>query len=281
MINRPILEMKGLSYSYSKHYFALKDISVAIYPGEKIAVLGNNGAGKSTFFLCCNGVLKPNSGELVLEGERIGKKKKDLMRLREAVGLVFQDPDDQIVASTVEAEVSFGPLNMGCDDKETEIRITESLERMNLEEYRQRVPHYLSGGEKKQVTIADILAMRPNLILFDEPTSSLDPQNTQRLMEILEGLSNEGMTMMVATHDLDFAYTWADRIIVFSGGEIIGDGPSLEIFSNEAMLTTAGLHKPTLYAVAQMLCNTFGTDLSAYPPKSIAELQTFINSLRE
>lgn len=274
-----ILEMQNISYAYDKGFDALKDVSVSVKAGERIALLGNNGAGKSTFFLCCNGVLKPTAGKIILGGQELSRSKKDLMKLRESVGLVFQDPDDQIIASTVEAEVSFGPMNLGYGREEVERRVDGALADMDLLEYRERVPQYLSGGEKKRVSIADILAMEPKLILFDEPTSSLDPENTRRLGGILTGLSQRGMTLIVATHDIDFAYAWADRILVLCGGELLADDVPAAIFADDETIEKANLTKPILYETAQTLCQTRGVTPPKYLPRTTSELPAFLKEI--
>ena len=236
-IKETILQIKGLYYSYTNEKDTLNNINIDIYKGEKMAVLGSNGAGKSTFFLNINGVLKPKSGEIIYKGKIITKK--DLNELRKNVGIVFQDADNQIIASTVLAEVSFGPMNLKLPKDEVIKRVDEALRYMNISEFKHRPPHYLSGGEKKRVSIADIIAMKSEVIIFDEPTASLDPLNAEMLEEVLNKLSSENKTMIISTHDVDFAYRWADRIVVFSDGMIIGDGTPLEIFSSEEILKNA------------------------------------------
>lgn len=248
-----LLEFSGVSYAYEEGREALKNLSVAIRKGEKIAVLGENGAGKSTFFLLCNGVLAPKSGEIRYNGEPVGKSRKDKMKLRQQVGIVFQEPDRQILAATVAEEISFGPLNLGLSREEAAGRVEEALSRMNLTEYRDRPPHYLSGGEKKRVTIADILAMKPEILLFDEPASSLDPANAALLEQTLQTLGQEGMTLLISTHDVNFAWKWAERALVFSQGELIADGPLETIFADSALLEKAGLKKPILFEAGEIL----------------------------
>ena len=248
-----LLEFSGVSYAYEEGREALKNLSVAIRKGEKIAVLGENGAGKSTFFLLCNGVLAPKSGEIRYNGEPVGKSRKDKMKLRQKVGIVFQEPDRQILAATVAEEISFGPLNLGLSREEAANRVEEALSRMNLTEYRDRPPHYLSGGEKKRVTIADILAMKPEILLFDEPASSLDPANAALLEQTLQTLGQEGMTLLISTHDVNFAWKWAERALVFSQGELIADGPPETIFADSALLEKAGLKKPILFEAGEIL----------------------------
>ena len=178
-MEQPVLQAKSLYFSYDGKGNALDGVSLNIYAGERIAVLGPNGAGKSTFFLCLNGVLTPERGEILLDGEPVGKKTRK--RLCERAGIVFQNADDQIIASTVAAEVSFGPMNLRLPKDEVVRRVDHALDYMDLQAFRERPPHELSGGEKKRVTIADILAMESEIILFDEPAASLDPAGEDRL----------------------------------------------------------------------------------------------------
>lgn len=250
-MNRKILETKDLTFSYEEGRMALNHLSVEIHEKEKIAVLGANGAGKSTFFLNLNGVRAPEEGEIFLYGTRIDKKNR--RELIKNVGIVFQDADSQIIASTVKAEVAFGPLNMKLPRQEVEERTIDAMERLDLQAYAERPPHYLSGGEKKRVSIADILAMDSPIIIFDEPTASLDPVNADMLERILEELEQEGKTILLSTHDVDFAYRFADRALVFCEGKLIADGKPEDIFRDEEILKRANLKKPVLIQVYEML----------------------------
>lgn len=250
-MNRKILETKDLTFSYEEGRMALNHLSVEIHEKEKIAVLGANGAGKSTFFLNLNGVRAPEEGEIFLYGTRIDKKNR--RELIKNVGIVFQDADSQIIASTVKAEVAFGPLNMKLPRQEVEERTIDAMERLDLQAYAERPPHYLSGGEKKRVSIADILAMDSPIIIFDEPIASLDPVNADMLERILEELEQEGKTILLSTHDVDFAYRFADRALVFCEGKLIADGKPEDIFLDEEILKRANLKKPVLIQVYEML----------------------------
>ena len=272
-----ILQVKDLSYTYGKEKEALKNINLDIYKGEKIAVLGSNGAGKSTFFLNINGVLTPSKGNIIYKGKVITKK--DFNELRKSVGIVFQDADNQIIASTVLGEVSFGPMNLKLPKEEVKKRVYEAMEYMNITEFKDRPPHYLSGGEKKRVSIADIIAMNPEVIIFDEPTASLDPLNISILEEVLEKLSKEDKTIMISTHDMDFAYRWADRIIVFNNGEIVEDGDSLGVLKSVMNKETSNLRVPMLLEIVEELKkNNIIKDKSLYP-KTIDELKRILGEL--
>lgn len=272
-----ILQVKDLSYTYGNEKEAIKNINLDIYKGEKIAVLGSNGAGKSTFFLNINGVLTPSKGNIIYKGKVITKK--DFNELRKNVGIVFQDADNQIIASTVLGEVSFGPMNLKLPKEEVKKRVYEAMEYMNITEFKDRPPHYLSGGEKKRVSIADIIAMNPEVIIFDEPTASLDPLNISILEEVLEKLSKEDKTIMISTHDMDFAYRWADRIIVFNNGEIVEDGDSLGVLKSVMNKETSNLRVPMLLEIVEELKkNNIIKDKSLYP-KTIDELKRILGEL--
>ncbi len=246
-----ILQVQHLSYGYHPGNPVLKDVSVSVRKGEKVAVMGANGAGKSTFFLNLNGVLQAETGEIFYKGQKT--EKKNLNELRRHVGFVFQDADSQIIASSVQAEVAFGPMNLKLSKEEVRERVDQALEYMDLQAYRSRPPHYLSGGEKKRVSIADIIAMHSEVILFDEPTAALDPLSADMLEEVLEKLSGEGKALLVSTHDVDFAYRWAERVLVFDQGQVIADGEVLSVFQEEAVLERAHLKKPELLTVYEVL----------------------------
>lgn len=272
-----ILQIRDLNYTYGNEENALSDINLSIYKGQRIAVLGSNGAGKSTFFLNLNGVLTPKSGQIIYNGKHISRK--DLNELRKNIGIVFQDADNQIIASTVLAEVSFGPMNLKLPKEEVKKRVYESLEYMNIIDFKDRPPHYLSGGEKKRVSIADIIAMKSEIIIFDEPTAALDPLNAAMLEEVLEKLYREKKTLLISTHDIDFAYRWAERIIVFSKGRIIGDGTPLEIFNDNNILKNANLKRPTMLDVYEILRKKEIIKDNKVYPKNIDEFERMIEQL--
>jgi len=244
---RLILQVRDLRFCYDSGVPALDGVSLDVYAGERIAVLGPNGAGKSTFFLCLNGVLTPESGQILLDGKPVDRKMRKA--LCERVGIVFQNADDQIIASTVAAEVSFGPMNLRLPRDEVARRVDHALEYMDLQAFRARPPHDLSGGEKKRVSIADILAMESEVILLDEPAASLDPAGEERLERVLARLSDEGRTLLISTHDVDFAFRWATRAVVFSAGRILADGTPQVVFEDTALLRQAHLRRPVLAEV--------------------------------
>ena len=271
-----LLEVEQLSFSYEEGKNTLENVSVVIHEKEKIAVLGENGAGKSTFFLNINGVRTPDRGVIRLCGEEIRKKNRNL--LRKKVGIVFQDADNQIIASTVKAEVAFGPMNMQLLRDEVEKRTIAAMEEMELMDYASRPPHYLSGGEKKRVSIADILAMDTPIIIFDEPTASLDPVNAQLLEEVLARLEQSGKTILLSTHDVDFAYRFADRILVFSQGKLIADSVPQQIFSDDVLLKRANLKKPVMMELCDLLRKKHLLAEAETYPRSLPELEKLLGS---
>ena len=269
-----ILEVKHLSFSYDGKKQALCDVSVSIYQGERIAVLGANGAGKSTFFLHLNGVRQGNTGTILLDGEAI-ESKKQRKKLQQNVGIVFQDADSQLIASTVKAEVAFGPMNMGISKQEVETNTMDAITQMKLLDYVDRPPHYLSGGEKKRVGIADILAMKPRIIVFDEPTAALDPASAQMLEDTLSLLEQEGKTILLSTHDVDFAYRFAQRVLVFYNGTILADDTPEQVFQNEELLQKTNLKKPVMLQVYELLKER-GIVKKNEIPKNMDELKAIV-----
>lgn len=267
---KEILRLEGLRYSYDGDRTALQDLSVTLYAGERTAVLGSNGAGKSTFFLCCNGVLCPSAGKIFLNGRELRSNGPDRLALRKAVGLVFQDPDSQMIAGTVEAEISFGPMNLRLGTEEVRSRVDQAIERFQLEPFRSRPPHFLSGGEKKRVSLADVLAMEPQLLLLDEPAASLDPANSILLEKNLCRLEEKGLGLVIATHDVDFAWRWAERVLVFHQGVLRADTDPLTVFGDKALLEECGLQQPTLYQVGKLLG-------IVPPPRTVQELEKHLN----
>ena len=249
----PLLALEQIVFSYPDAAPALRGVSAAIHRGERIAVLGNNGAGKSTFFLICNGILRPQQGTVYADGQPVSYTRRGLTALRRKVGIVFQDADNQIIASDVESEISFGPMNLRLPQEAVQQAVDEAIRQMGLGDYRRRAPQYLSGGEKKRVTIADILAMEPDVILLDEPTASLDPENVARLEETLDQLTRTGIALLVSTHDVDFAARFADRGLVFSHSKLLEDGPLTEIFAKPDLLREAGLRKPSFWQAAEAM----------------------------
>ena len=249
----PILEARDLYYRYPHlDSNALDKVNLKIFKGERVAVLGANGAGKSTLFKHFNGILHPLSGEILVKGEKITKK--NVRACRETVGIVFQNPDDQVLAPSVEEDIAFGPINMGLSRKEVEIRVKEALEMVGLKGFEERAPHHLSGGQKKLVAIAGILAMRPEVIVLDEPTAGLDPLSSARILELIMKMNRElGITLLLSTHDVDVVPYFAERVFVLHHGKLEADNSPEEIFSNPELLRKAHLRLPRIAEVFEML----------------------------
>ncbi|MGN0409024.1 MAG: energy-coupling factor ABC transporter ATP-binding protein [Candidatus Fimousia sp.] len=250
---KELIKWKGISFGYQEEKKVLKDVDLSIQKGEKIVVIGSNGAGKSTLFLLLNGILKPESGSYAYKGREIHYTKQEMRMLRKEIGIVFQEPDQQIVSQTVFHEVAFGLMNLGYSKEEVKQRVLAMLEKLNIQDLKDCPPHYLSGGQKKSVTIADILVMEPEVLLFDEPTASLDPLNQENVERILGQIANEGKTIVVSTHDMEFASRFADRILVVGEGTIIGNGTPMEIFSDKNLLSRAFVKPPVLYEIMKVL----------------------------
>ncbi len=269
-----IFETCELEYEYPDGTKALKGINLAIEKGKKTAVLGPNGAGKSTLFLHFNGILKPKIGRVLFDGREIEYNRRHLMELRKNVGIIFQDPDTQIFAGTVFQEVSFGPLNLGLKDDEVKERVEKALITAGVYDLTQKPTHLLSYGQKKRVCIAGVLAMEPEVIIFDEPTAYLDPKHCRILLETLDVLHQSGKQIILSTHDVNLAYGWADNILIIKDGKLLKSGTPEEIFANDEVLKQADLQKPMLLEVYEVL---FEKGLiGKRQPKSIEELRCIL-----
>ncbi|HIW83033.1 MAG TPA: energy-coupling factor ABC transporter ATP-binding protein [Candidatus Dorea gallistercoris] len=254
MVHDILLKAEQLSYTYEgSDVPALNGLSLEIQRGRKIACMGANGSGKSTFFLCCNGIRKPDSGRLYFEGRPLDYSKKGLLSLRSKVGVVFQDPDDQLFSANVLQEISFGPLNLGLTQQETKQRAAQVMERLGITPFAHRPVHALSGGQKKLVAIADILVMEPSLILLDEPAAALDPIHTRIVREIIDEISASGITIVTATHDVDYAWSWAEDVLLFHEGRLLACGAPEEVFTKKELLDTASLEEPCVLSMYQAL----------------------------
>ncbi len=240
-----IIETRDLCHTYRGGIAALKNISFVAPRNTRIAIIGPNGAGKSTLFKHFNGVLKPTSGEVLVRGEPVTKQ--NIREVRKTVGLVFQNPDDQIFAPTVEQDVAFGPTNLGLPEETVRHRVTEALRIVGLSDYLTRVPHHLSGGEKKRVAIAGVIAMEPQVLVLDEPTAGLDPQGIQDIVRFIRTVSDTyGMTVIFSTHSLSLTAELADYIYVMNRGESVAEGSVSDIFSRPDLLTGIRLDIPVL-----------------------------------
>lgn len=230
------LKFNHVSYTYPGGVKALDDVSLLITHGEKVALVGTNGAGKSTLMLHANGLLTPSAGEVIVGDIPITKKTMPI--IRRTVGLVFQNPDDMLFMPTVEEDVAFGPLNMELPEEEVRRRVRESLKAVGAYDLRARASYELSGGQKRSVAIATVLAMEPSILVLDEPSSNLDPHARRLLMEQIESFDH---TCLIATHDMELVSRLCPRTIVMGSGRILADGPTADILSDTLLLDRANL----------------------------------------
>jgi len=240
-----LIETRNLTHVYRGDIPALGGVDFIAERKSRIAVIGPNGAGKSTLFKHLNGILKPTSGEVLVRGEPITRE--NIREVRKFVGIVFQNPDDQIFSPTVEQDVAFGPTNLGLDEATVAHRVGEALSLLGIEDLRERVPHHLSGGEKKRVAIAGILAMEPQVVVLDEPTAGLDPRGVADLIAFVNHLPEEyGMTVIFSTHQVDLVAEMADLVYVMDRGKVAATGTVEEIFDRPELLARTRLDVPVI-----------------------------------
>ncbi|NPV93152.1 MAG: ABC transporter ATP-binding protein [Firmicutes bacterium] len=234
-----IIEARDLHFAYPDGHQAINGISFRILHGESVGIIGANGAGKSTLLMLLMGVLLPSAGEVRVGDMVVTRKTLPLVRQR--LGMVFQDPDDQLFMTTVYDDVAFGPRNYRLDEDEVERRVMMALEMVGIPHLKDRAPFKLSGGEKRSAAIASVLSMQPDILLMDEPTSSLDPKSRRMLMRQLEGFEH---TKIITSHDLDMVYELCERIILVKDGTVVSDGPAAEILVNAGLMDSCGLEVP-------------------------------------
>lgn len=235
----PILHIKNLSFSYPDGHQALDNVSVKIDQGGKVALVGPNGAGKSTLMLHLNGILGENTEAVQVAG--LAMIKRNLPLIRSRVGLVFQNPDDQLFSPTVFEDVAFGPLHMGLPELEVRARVTDALAQVGMAAYSDRLSHHLSIGQKKRVAIATVLAMTPDILVLDEPSAGLDPRGRRALINLLRGLP---VTMPVSTHDMRLVQELFPRMIIMDEGRIVADGETAVLLADDQLLEKHGLERP-------------------------------------
>ena len=257
-----IIEVKNVTFEYSdfdRSKTVINDFSIDIKRGSFTCVLGHNGSGKSTLAKLLNGLYKPVKGDILVDGMNT-KDEKTEIEIKRRVGMVFQNPDNQLVASIVEEDVAFGPENLGLAPEEIRKRVDESLKSVGMYEFRKSTPHHLSGGQKQRIAIAGILAMKPQCIVLDEPTAMLDPKGRKEIISTIEKLNSEnGITVVLITHFMEEAQN-ADRAVILNDGSIIADGTPKEIFSDIDMLKRAGLDVPQTTELLHRL-KTNGVDI--------------------
>jgi cobalt/nickel transport system ATP-binding protein len=233
-----VLTVENLHFHYPDGHVALQGISLKLCEGDKVALVGPNGAGKSTLMLHLNGILA-GEGNVSIAGMRL--EPDNLPAIRAMVGLVFQSPDDQLFSPTVFEDVAFGPLHMGLPEEEVHARVDEALDMVRMRDYRDRLSHHLSVGEKKRIAIATVLSMRPQILVLDEPSAGLDPRARRGLINLLRELP---ITMLVSSHDLRMVQELFPRMVIMDDGQIVADGPTTELMTDEALLEAHGLEKP-------------------------------------
>ena len=231
----PCIEIRNLSFAYPDGRQALRGVSMSVQPGEKVALVGPNGAGKSTLLLHLNGILQ-GEGAVHVMGQQVAEP--HLARVRAQVGLIFQDPDDQLFSPTVFEDVAFGPLYAGLAETEVQRRVAWALAQVGMAGYAERISHHLSLGEKKRAAIATVLSMQPDILALDEPTSGLDPRTRRRLIELLQDLPQ---TMLAATHDMRLVAEVFTRTVILDEGRVVADGPTVELLADERLLEAHGL----------------------------------------
>lgn len=238
----PAIEAAALRFSYPDGTEVLQGVDFSIQQGESVAIIGPNGAGKSTLLLHLNGILR-GAGDLCILG--LPMENKNLREIRRRVGVVFQDPEDQLFLTSVAQDVAFGPANMGLDRDEIEIRVKEALAAVGMQGFEDRAAHHLSFGQKKRIATATVLAMRPEVLVLDEPSSNLDPKARRHLIDILQDLP---VTKIIVTHDLPVAYELCERALILSQGRIVADGPIEDILMDENLLAAHDLELPYRFA---------------------------------
>lgn len=276
----PILEVKDAAFRYPDGSVGLDRCTLSIHRGKRVALLGANGAGKTTLFLQLNGILRPQGGMILFNGAALEYSRQGLHTLRSRIGLVFQNPDNQLFSASVREDVSFGPLNLGLDNGTVRHRVDEALHAVGMTPCADKPVHNLSYGQKKRVCIAGVLAMRPEVLILDEPMAGLDLAMQVDLIHILDQLHAEGMTTIIATHDMDFAYQWADAISVMVKGSCAASWDVASIPDALAQFAAHGLGVPRVAELHRMLISGKFLKDEDGPPRSHQELLKKIAAVR-
>jgi cobalt/nickel transport system ATP-binding protein len=238
-MSAPVLDVRGLAYAYPDGHQALYGVDLHVHRGERVALLGPNGAGKTTLVLHLNGILTAGAGSVAVSGLPVAKR--NLAEVRRRVGVVFQDPDDQLFMGTVHDDVAFGPANLGVTGVALERRVREALDKVGMADFVDRPPHHLSFGQRRRVAVATVLAMEPEILVLDEPSSNLDPASRRELAEILAGLD---VTVLMVTHDLPYALQLCSRSVILSDGVIVADGTTYDVLTDDALMAAHRLELP-------------------------------------
>jgi cobalt/nickel transport system ATP-binding protein len=238
-VSAPVLDVRGLAYSYPDGHQALFGVDLHVHRGERVALLGPNGAGKTTLVLHLNGILSAGVGTVAVSGLPVAKP--NLQEIRRRVGVVFQDPDDQLFMGTVRADVAFGPANLGVRGADLEARVAAALDLVGMGEFADRPPHHLSFGQRRRVALATVLAMQPEILVLDEPSSNLDPASRRELADILRSLD---VTVLMVTHDLPYALELCERSVVLSDGHVVADGATYDVLTDDELMRAHRLELP-------------------------------------
>lgn len=271
----PLIELHAVEHRYPDGSAGLDGCSLRIAPGSRNALLGANGSGKTTLLLHLNGLLQASAGRIDFAGQPLANGRDGLNALRRRVGLVFQNPDRQLFSASVVEDVSFGPLNLGLDEATVRVRVAEALTALGLADLADKPVHHLSFGQKKRVCIAGVLAMQPEVLLLDEPMAGLDAGMQDELLALLNKLSARGITILLSTHDVDFAYRWAEQIHLLAAGRCIASFAAGELPQQANALHAAGQPLPAVVELHGTLCNL--GHLAATPaPRSLGELANLL-----
>ena len=272
-----VVEAEDVCYTYEGNETpALNHFSLRIARGSRVAVMGGNGSGKSTFFLCLNGIRRPDRGRILIDGKPVSYTRKGLLDVRRKTGIVFQDPDDQLFSASVYEDMSFGVLNLGMDEAQARRAVEHTAEEIGLTALLDRPVHALSGGQKKLAAIADILVMGPEIMILDEPAASLDQMHTDLVRKVIAELSDKGITILTATHDMDYAYEWADMIVVMKDGEIMRKGTPKEVCTDRRLLEQAHLKPPVVLEMYESLKKSGIISAGEEQPGSMKELEKIL-----
>lgn len=269
------LSIRHLTHVYGDGSVGLQDCSLEIQRGSRNVLLGANGSGKTTLLQHINGLLQPSSGALLFDGQSLDYRRAGLAALRRRVGLVFQNPDRQLISANVFEDVSFGPLNLGLDEPTVRQRVAEALAAVGMSDFARRPVHKLSFGQKKRVCIAGVLAMQPELLLLDEPMAGLDATMQADLLILLDGLVAQGMTILLTSHDVDFAYRWADTLHLLAAGRCLGSIAAPLLPAHADLLQAAGQPLPAVVRLQQAL-TARGILAGEAAPRSLASLQAML-----